>query len=49
MLTRVANYLMNRIPELVDVEVADEAMLLEENNNNESLKTGACILGIACV
>ena len=42
-LARVGNYLMNRIPEIVDVSVADEAMLLEENNVDEDAPTGTCV------
>lgn len=42
-LARVGNFLMNRIPEIVDVQVADDSMLLEENNNDDSLKSGAFI------
>mmetsp|Transcript_77845 Transcript_77845/g.152342 ORF Transcript_77845/g.152342 Transcript_77845/m.152342 type:complete len:121 (-) Transcript_77845:334-696(-) len=35
-LARVGSFIMERIPEVVAVEISDEAMLLEENNTDDS-------------
>ena len=39
-LARVGSFLMGKIPEIVSVEVSDEAMLLEENNNDDQPAPG---------
>jgi len=45
-LARVGAFVMEQIPEVVSVEVADESMLLEENNIDESTGVLLSVLNI---